>query len=104
MFERSHIPLNKWLYAICLFVNNRGKISSVWLSKELGVTQKSAWFMLHRLSEARRADSKILSDIVEEMVSLSVVKGQTAREKQQKRYRRESGGGGAYPGGMGENF
>ena len=52
IFERSHIPLNKWLYAMYLLVTARKGISSLQLSKEIGVTQKSAWFMLHRLREA----------------------------------------------------
>lgn len=52
IFERSHIPLHKWLYAMYLLVTARKGISSLQLSKEIGVTQKSAWFMLHRLREA----------------------------------------------------
>jgi hypothetical protein len=50
--ERSHIPLHKWLYAMYLMVTARKGISSMQLAKEIGVTQKSAWFMLHRLREA----------------------------------------------------
>ncbi len=49
IFERSHIPLHKWLYAMYLLVTARKGISSLQLSKEIGITQKSAWFMLHRL-------------------------------------------------------
>jgi transposase-like protein len=52
IFERSHIPLHKWLYAMYLLVTARKGISSMQLAKEIGVTQKSAWFMLHRLREA----------------------------------------------------
>ena len=52
IFERSHIPLNKWLYAMYLLQTARKGISSMQLSKELGITQKSAWFLLHRLREA----------------------------------------------------
>lgn len=52
VFERSHVPLDKWLYAIYLFMTARKGISSLQLSKELGVTQKTAWFMLQRLREA----------------------------------------------------
>lgn len=55
IFERSHIPLHKWLYAMYLLVTARKGISSMQLSKEIGVTQKSAWFMLCRLREACRA-------------------------------------------------
>ncbi len=52
IFERSHIPLHKWLYAMYLLVTARKGISSLQLAKEIGVTQKSAWFMLQRLREA----------------------------------------------------
>lgn len=52
IFERSHIPLHKWLYAMYLLVTSRKGISSMQLAKQIGVTQKSAWFMLQRLREA----------------------------------------------------
>lgn len=52
IFERSHVPLHKWVYAIHLLVTARKGISSMQLAKEIGVTQKSAWFMLQRLREA----------------------------------------------------
>jgi transposase-like protein len=51
IFERSHIPLHKWLYAMYLLVTSRKGISSMQLAKEIGITQKSAWFMLGRLRE-----------------------------------------------------
>jgi transposase-like protein len=49
VMERSHIPLHKWLYAMYLLVTARKGISSMQLAKEIGITQKSAWFMLHRI-------------------------------------------------------
>jgi transposase-like protein len=52
IFGRSHIPLHKWLYAMYLLVTARKGISSIQLAKEIGITQKSAWFVLHRLREA----------------------------------------------------
>ena len=52
IFERSHVPLHKWLYAMYLLVTARKGISSMQLSKEIGITQKSAWFVLQRLREA----------------------------------------------------
>jgi transposase-like protein len=52
IFERSHIPLDKWLYAMYLIATARKGISSMQISKELGITQKSAWFMLQRIREA----------------------------------------------------
>lgn len=57
VMERSKIPLHKWVYAMYLLVTARKGISSMQLAKEIGVTQKSAWFMLHRLREACGDDS-----------------------------------------------
>lgn len=65
IFERSHIPLHKWLYAMYLLVTARKGISSLQLAKEIGITQKSAWFMLHRLREACGKDLRKLRGIVE---------------------------------------
>lgn len=59
VFERSHIPLHKWVYAMYLLVTARKGISSMQLAKEIGVTQKSAWFMLHRLREACGSDDDL---------------------------------------------
>ena len=52
IFERSHVPLHKWVYAMYLLVTARKGISSMQLAKEIGITQKSAWFVLQRLREA----------------------------------------------------
>ena len=67
IFERSHVPLHKWLYAMYLLVTARKGISSLQLSKQIGVTQRTAWFMLHRLREACGNDTGIakLRGIVE---------------------------------------
>lgn len=65
IFERSHVPLHKWLYAMYLLVTARKGISSLQLSKQIGVTQKTAWFMLHRLREACGSDLEKLRGIVE---------------------------------------
>jgi len=52
VMEASHISIRKWMYAMYLVSTSRKGISSVQLSKEIGITQKSAWFMLHRIREA----------------------------------------------------
>lgn len=65
IFERSHVPLHKWLYAMYLLVTSRKGISSLQLSKEIGITQKSAWFLLQRLREACGNKIEILRGIVE---------------------------------------
>ena len=65
VMERSHIPLHKWIYGQYLLVTARKGISSLQLSKEIGITQKSAWFMLQRLRDACRDTGGSLSGIVE---------------------------------------
>ncbi|MBV9760525.1 MAG: IS1595 family transposase [Acidobacteriaceae bacterium] len=49
VMEDSPIGLDKWLPAIWMIANNRNGVSSWELSRALGVTQKTAWFMLHRI-------------------------------------------------------
>jgi len=65
IFERSHIPLHRWVYAMYLLVTARKGISSLQLSKEIGIRQASAWFMLQRLREACGKDLKKLHGQVE---------------------------------------
>ena len=65
IFERSHVPLHKWVYAMYLLVTARKGISSMQLAKEIGVTQKTAWFMLGRLREACGKDLTMLQGLVE---------------------------------------
>ena len=49
VFEDSPLGLDKWLPAVWLIANSKNGISSHELGRALGVTQKSAWFMLHRI-------------------------------------------------------
>lgn len=65
IFERSHIPLHKWIRAMYLLTTAHKGVSSLQLGKEIGVTQKSAWFVLHRIREACGKDPTVLSGIVE---------------------------------------
>lgn len=51
LYERSHIPLHKWLLATHLVVSSKKGMSALQLSRLLGVTYKSAWFMCHRIRE-----------------------------------------------------
>jgi len=57
VFERSKIPLHKWLLAVYLLCSSKKGISSHQLHRTLGVTYKTAWFMAHRIREAMRDDS-----------------------------------------------
>lgn len=49
IFENSKIPLSKWIAAIYLLTGHKKGISSHQLARDLGTTQKSAWFILHRV-------------------------------------------------------
>jgi transposase-like protein len=57
IFEESRLGLDKWLPAVWLAANSKNGISSHELARSLGVTQKSAWFMLHRIRLAMKAGS-----------------------------------------------
>jgi len=65
VMHRSHISFRKWLFAMYLIVTARKGISSVQLSKELGIRQASAWFLLHRIREAMKQGDQLLKNIVE---------------------------------------
>jgi len=52
IFEDSALPMDKWMMAFWMLVNCKNGISSVEIHKSVGVTQKSAWFMLQRLRTA----------------------------------------------------
>ncbi len=54
LFERSHIPLPKWLLAVDLMTASKKGISAHQLHRMLGITYKSAWFMAHRIREGMK--------------------------------------------------
>lgn len=57
IMEDSPIPLDKWLTAMWLICNCRNGVSSYEIARALGVTQKSAWFMAHRIRKAMQNGS-----------------------------------------------
>ncbi|MCH7831817.1 MAG: IS1595 family transposase [Proteobacteria bacterium] len=57
IYERSHIPLHKWVMAMHLMAASKKGISAHQLHRMLGITYKSAWFMSHRIREAMRDDN-----------------------------------------------
>lgn len=95
IFERSHVPLHKWLYAMYLLVTARKGISSLQLSKQIGITQKSAWFVLGRLREACGADLKVLSGLVE--VDETYIGGLEANKHESKKRKAGRGAVGKAP-------
>src|SRR5665213_3045697 len=57
IFEDSAIKLDKWLTAMWMLANCKNGVSSYEIARSVGVTQKSAWFMLHRIREAMKNQS-----------------------------------------------
>lgn len=60
VFHASNIPLTTWFPAMYLISAHKKGISSIQLAKDLGVTQKTAWFMLHRIRESLKDKNSIL--------------------------------------------
>jgi len=67
IFEESKIPISKWLMAIHLMTSSKKGISSHQMPRELGVTQKTAWFLNHRIREPRTQEpmAGMLQGVVE---------------------------------------
>lgn len=54
LYERSHIPLHKWLLATHLIVSSKKGMSALQIQRMLGISYKSAWFMCHRIRESMK--------------------------------------------------
>jgi len=65
VMAQSKIPLQKWVFAIYLWATSLKGVSSMKLHRDLKITQKSAWFMAHRLREAFEQNGGIFSGPVE---------------------------------------
>lgn len=57
IFEDTKIPLRQWMMAVWLITSHKKGIASTTLARDLGVTQKTSWFMLHRLRHAIKTQS-----------------------------------------------
>ena len=65
IFEESRLPLSKWFVAFWLITACKNGISSYEVHRALGVTQKTAWFMLHRARETTKTRRRRLEGVVE---------------------------------------
>ncbi len=88
IFEESALPLQKWFMAIYILTAHKKGISSLQLSRDINVTQKTAWFMLHRIRYAVKTKSfnKPLTGTVESDESCfgGVHSGKTGRGSENK--------------------
>ncbi len=66
IFERSHVPLNKWVMAFQWLCTSKKGISALQIARMLGVSYKTAWFMCHRIRHAmKRTNAPMMTGIVE---------------------------------------
>ncbi len=89
IFEDSALSLTKWLPALWMLVNCKNGISSYELASDLGISQKSAWFMLHRLRLALKGGSlnKLGGDGGEVEADETYVGGNPLRMHKERRVR-----------------
>lgn len=97
VFERSKIPLSKWWMACHLLNSSKKGISAHQMHRMLGVTYKSAWFMMHRLREAMREGGFDPmggpGSIVEsDETYIGTVEGEGGKKAARKRRQRRQGG------------
>jgi hypothetical protein len=94
IMEDSAIPLDKWLMAMWMVTNCKNGISSYEIAKDVKVTQKSAWFMLHRIRLAMQDEingSKLSGEVE---VDETFIGGKARNMHLDKRERRITGTGG----------
>jgi transposase-like protein len=94
IFEGTKLPLRTWMLAIWLITSHKKGIASTQLAKDLDITQKSAWFVLHRLREASKTKSfnGPLSGYVE--ADETFVGGRETNKQKAKRKAKQHGGKG----------
>lgn len=64
IFQSTKLPLRKWFAAIWLTINNKKGISSAMLSRELGITQKTSWYMLQKIRQlVPQEDTKLKGEV-----------------------------------------
>lgn len=92
IFDNTKIPLQKWFLALYVFSSHKKGISSHQLAKDISVTQKSAWFLLHRLRYAFDHPNfkKKLGNIVE--IDETFMGGESKNKHANKKKKTENGG------------
>jgi transposase-like protein len=94
IFEDSPLGLDKWLTAVWMITNDKNGISSYEVARALGVTQKTAWFMLHRVRKAMQTGSFLKKFSGEVEVDETFIGGKARFMHVAQRQRRITGTGG----------
>ncbi len=91
IFDDTKVPLQKWFLALYVFSSHKKGISSHQLAKDISVTQKTAWFMLHRLRYAfdHPAFKSALGEVVE--IDETFVGGEAINKHSKKKNKNEKG-------------
>ena len=92
IFEDSPLGLDKWLPTVWLLMNSKNGVSSYELGRTLGVTQRSAWFMLHRVRKAMQTSTSFKLD-GEVEVDETFIGGKARKMHVAQRQRRITGTG-----------
>lgn len=87
IFEDSAVKLDKWLCAIWMIVNAKNGVSSYEIARSLGVTQKTSWFMMHRIRLALQhgsIDRKLMGEVEVDETYIGGKARNMHRDKQEK--------------------
>ncbi len=90
VMEGSKVSLKGWVYAIYMLVGHKKGVSSMQLARDIGVSQPTAWFMLHRIREmVREREPELLEGVI--MVDETFVGGKNKNRHKHKKVRNSQG-------------